>query len=171
MARRKKLDALVGSGDLYGHMSGPERDWVQSGHLLLVEEYGEDWYIEAILYEPITFRLPGATYTPDFLVCLLHGTLAGVRKSVFVETKEEYAYTKRTVKDDGTLQARTVRHRQQSYRDSRSKLRAAASVNPWYDFWMATRDAKTHAWNLEKIEQPDYWDTAVFLPGSREVGD
>ena len=83
--------------------------WDAYGALLIAQECGQA--VALTLYHPVTFRLPGETYTPDFLHILQDGAL------VFVEIK-------------GST-------RQKNYRDARSKLRAAAEVFAWVTFYEA----------------------------------
>ena len=115
-------------------MSLPERMFEHEGFLLLREEYGEGVNLDALMYEWVTFNLPGEKYTPDFMAIFSNG------KTCFIEVKQE-AITKKGKRYFAG----------KSYRDSRSKLRAAASLNPWWDFYMAVYN--NGGWRLEKIAQ------------------
>ena len=97
-----------------------EARWAQEGALVLQHDYGER--VLLMLYEPLTFNLPGNNYTPDFM-CIL-----GDGKILFVETK-------------GSRRAK-------NYRDARSKLRLAASVHSWATFIEARYN---NGWLLEDI--------------------
>jgi len=117
-----------------GKMSLPEKEFSTTGFFLLADTVPAGVHIEVMLYEWVTFNLPGGKYTPDFMVRLSNGV------EIFVEVKQESFSKKGKV------------FRGQSYRDSRSKLRAAASLNPWWRFYMAIY---SHGgWRLEYIE-PD----------------
>jgi hypothetical protein len=98
-AARANLAALV---DPY--RSNAERDWARLGALILSNEFGE--LVLLTLYEPVTLRLPGGSYRPDFLHILEDG------RTLFVEVKGS--------------------KKQKGYRDARSKLRAAAEI---FSFW------------------------------------
>ena len=95
--------------------------WDKYGALLLADELGVG--IALTQYHPISFYLPGGSYTPDFLHVLADGRL------VFVEIK-------------GST-------KQRNYRDARSKLRAAAALYRWASFYevIVSRDS------VEKIEE------------------
>jgi hypothetical protein len=67
--------------------------------------------VKIVLYEWMSFKLPGLTYTPDYDYILDNGRIA------FVEIK-------------GST-------RQTNYRDARTHLRVAASLNPWFTFFEA----------------------------------
>jgi hypothetical protein len=82
----------------------------------------------------MSFNLPGGRYTPDFFILFSDGTIA------FVEVKQE------AVSRSGKRY-----YAGKSYRDSRSKLRAAAVLNPWFSFYQATYNTQT-GWRLEKID-------------------
>ena len=77
-------------------------------------------------YEWFSFRLPGGTYTPDWCYLLDTG------QWVCVEVK----------------QSKFAR----GYRDARAKLRAAATLNPWFRFYEIRPDGKD--WIIEEIK-PD----------------
>jgi hypothetical protein len=77
-----------------------------------------------VLYEPLTFRLPGGSYTPDFMALTEHG------RAAFVEVKGS-------------------RH-QRNYRDARSKLRAAAELHPWFE-WFEALPAGGGNWDITKV--------------------
>lgn len=81
-------------------------------------------------YEWMSFKLPGGSYTPDFSVLLNTGVW------VHFEAKGS--------------------HFQSNFKDSRSKLRAAASLNPWAEFvWIIPKPIKAGGgWDIEVIK-PD----------------
>lgn len=104
------------------YKSKTEKAWSKIGALWV-----GDWYQSQVLderYEPLTFRLLGGSYTPDFGYLLSDGRL------VFVETK-------------GSTH-------QKNYRDARSKIRAAAELYPWFIFCEA-RPVKGGNWHFEEI--------------------
>lgn len=110
-------------------MSLAERRWKAGGYEHLLESQWVDGAkMTMMLYEWYSFRLPGGLYTPDFNLFLDDGRL------MHIEIKES-AFAR-------------------NFRDSRSKLRAAASLNPWFDFFMARLDRKAGIWRIEYIE-PD----------------
>lgn len=104
--------------------SSTEGNWLASGHIPLIETlgWGKVYYYG---YEWVSFKLPGGLYTPDYFYCTEGGLL-------FVEIKGTSA--------------------QANYRDARSKLRAAAALNPWAVFFEAKPNRT--AWDMEKIN-PD----------------
>lgn len=104
LTARARLLALIPAFDSEG-----ERWWQQYGALLLGDEAGSA--VVWTQYHPLTFRLPGGSYTPDFLHILADGRI------VLVEVK-------------GSKQ-------QKGYRDARSKLRAAAEVYGWLVWYEA----------------------------------
>lgn len=119
-----------------GRMSSPERHFMNEGYLLIAELLPEGVYIDTMLYEWVTFNLPGGRYTPDFLIRLSNN------KEIYIEVKAE------SVSKRGRV------YRGQSYRDSRSKLRAAASLNTWHDFYMAV--FCRGGWKLEYITPEEF---------------
>lgn len=96
--------------DLDKYKSDCERAFAQFGIPLIEDKF--DAGVELMLYEPVTFNLPGNKYTPDFQVILEDGCI------LFVEIKGN--------------------RRQRNYRDARSKLRAAQAVHPYY-IWIEVR--------------------------------
>lgn len=90
------------------YKSKAEEDYAAYGPILIGDEFGEK--VVLTMYEPMTFRLPGGKYTPDFLHLLQSGT------HVFVEVKGS--------------------KKQKNYRDARSKLRAAAEMYSFYSWCM-----------------------------------
>lgn len=112
--------------------SETEYRWYQTGKAMITAEFKQD--ILFVGYEWISFKLPGGSYTPDFLYILKDGS------HVFVEVKAS--------------------QHQAGYRDARAKLRACASLNPWYTFMEARLD-KT-GWIFEKIE-PDTTMIATII--------
>jgi len=111
-----------------GLKGGAEKEWARSQHVA----YIQDFFNSPVVfwgYEWISFHLPGGLYTPDFLYVLQTGRL------VFLETKGS--------------------RKQANYRDARSKLRGAATLNPWFWFYEC-RITKT-SWVLEKIKPDQAW--------------
>lgn len=82
------------------YRSKAEADFASIGFGWLWAYFGSK--VLRLVYEPITFNLPGNRYTPDFMAVLADGRV------VFVEIK-------------GST-------KQRGYRDARSKLRAAADM-------------------------------------------
>ncbi len=103
------------------YRSKAEEDWALIGSIIIADETGQG--VRLCLYEPITFRLLGNKYTPDFQYILEDGAI------VFVEVKGS--------------------KKQKNYRDSRSKLRAAAETHPYFQWYMAV--GKGTDWELERI--------------------
>jgi hypothetical protein len=114
-------------------MSRPEILFNNEGYLLLKDTVAAQINIEVLLYEWMSFNLPGGKYTPDFFVMFSDGTIA------FVEVKQV-----------SMSRSGKKYYAGQSYRDSRSKLRAAAELNPWFRFYMASYNNRT-GWNIETI--------------------
>lgn len=111
---------------------GAEAEWLATEHV----GYIHAMHGEAVVfwgYEWMSFKLPGGSYTPDFLYLLADGRL------VFVECKGS--------------------KNQANYRDARSKLRAAATLNPWFWFYEVRieKSAWNSAWNIERIEPDQLW--------------
>lgn len=103
------------------YKSKSEEDWAKIGKAMMEDDLRKPVVLWA--YEPVTFNLPGNKYTPDFWYLMNDGTL------VFVEVKGS--------------------RRQKNYRDSRSKLRMASKIHPYFMWYMAT--GKGMDWTLEKI--------------------
>ena len=84
-------------------------------------------------YEWQTFSLPGANYTPDWSYLLDDNTWA------HVEIKASKF--------------------QPGYKDARSKLRAAASLNPWARFYEFRKQtvAQGGGWDMELITPDSAW--------------
>lgn len=104
------------------YKSKSEEDWAEHGIMILELEKGLDtvWQV----YEPATFKLPGNSYTPDFMHLLVSGEI------VWVEVKgSKY---------------------QKNYRNARSKLRAAAAIFPFW-IWIEAVGSEMD-WKLEVIE-------------------
>lgn len=120
-------------------MSAPERRWAQEGNaqLILLDPFkGLD--VVCSVYEWMSLRLPGGLYTPDFMSLLNDGQV------IFVEVKET--------------------RMMQSYRDSRSKLRTAAALNPWFTFVMAVWKRKEKRWEIEFIPcDGKGWKSGIYL--------
>lgn len=92
------------------YKSDGERAFSTFGKALMEEHFGLT--VLRMDYEPETFNLPGGKYTPDFRMIMSD---CGI---VFVEIKGS--------------------RYQHGYRDARSKLRAAAFLNPMYT-WVELR--------------------------------
>ena len=88
------------------YKSQSETAWANIGAVHVAVEF--EARVMDTRYEPVTLRVPGGKYTPDFLHILENGQM------VFVEIKGS-------------------KH-QRNYRDARSKLRAAAAVYPFWTF-------------------------------------
>jgi len=91
-------------------------------------------------YEWFSFRLPGGSYTPDFSVLTIGG------KWICFEIKGSY--------------------NQSNYRDARSKIRAAASLNPWFQFFeLMPKPLKDGGGvNIEEIKpDPHFLQTFIQL--------
>jgi hypothetical protein len=115
---RADLAALLPAFD-----SKAEAWWERCGSLLIMGEL--DQRVALTQYHPVTFRLPGGSYTPDFLHILADGRL------VFVEIK-------------GSTH-------QKNYRDARSKLRATAELYAWATFYEAIVSISSQG--CEKLER------------------
>lgn len=90
-------------------------------------------------YEWVTLKLPGGSYTPDWSFLLDNG------QWVRVEIKASKM--------------------QPGYKDARSKLRAAASLNPWdtfYEYRNQTR-AEGGGWCLELVKPDKEWLATLNL--------
>jgi len=92
--------------------------------------------IVAMFYEWISFNLPSAVYTPDFMVIFKDSTIA------FVEVKGS--------------------KKQIHYQISRYKVRIAASLNPFFRFAIATPVPRSNVWDIDKIP-PDKRLSAFIL--------
>ena len=93
------------------YRSETEREWAEGNGMLYVSLEFDGARVLRMDYEPETFNLPGGSYTPDFRCILETGQV------IFVEIKGS--------------------KKQKGYRDARSKLRAAAELNPMYTFVVA----------------------------------
>lgn len=117
---------IIGLGDVSKFYpkfkSKAEADWWHIGRAIIKDHCGLE--TKVLLYEPITFNLPGGKYTPDFLHLMEGGS------HIFVETK-------------GT-------RKMGSYRSSRIQWRGAAKIHPWYTWIMAV--GKLESWELEEAE-------------------
>ena len=120
------VDELVARGDVASliprYRSGAEADFARIG-LALMGSYCE-CDVAVMTYEPEAFNLPGGHYTPDFRCILTDGRI------VFIEIKGS--------------------REQKGYRDARSKLRAAAALNPWYTWYEVI--CCRGQWNVERIK-------------------
>ena len=101
--------------------SKTELEWKEIGEILIAERVGSRVVFTG--YEWMSFRLPGGTYTPDI------GYLFESGRWAFVEIKGSRV--------------------QKNYRDARSKLRAAACLNPWFVFYEARNERRS--WQIEEI--------------------
>lgn len=102
--------------------SDAEASWREIGKPLIEHEIGGRILFSG--YEWVSFKIPGGDYTPDWMYLMDNG------KTVFVEIKASRMQT--------------------NYRDARSKLRAAASMNPWYTFVEALWEKRV--WTLDIIK-------------------
>lgn len=113
-------------------MSEAEKAWESRGYLtMFVDPYFPDGLrVESMQYEPFSINLPGGSYTPDFLVVLDNGMM------VLVEVK--------------------MSKKARGYRDTRSKLRAAAAMYPWF-IWIEARwsGRREDSWTIEHIDPKD----------------
>jgi len=105
--------------------SQAEVDWQSIGTHVIQDMYGKQ--VAFVGYEWESYKIPGGSYTPDFLYIFTTG------ERVCVEVK------------GSKMQA--------SYRDARARLRVAASLNPWIIFIEADKD-KQQGWKIETIK-PD----------------
>ena len=111
------------------YKSHAEEAWVGYGDVVLLGELGQ--HTAVMLYEPMSFRLLGETYKPDFMHLLEDGRVVFVEvKGVFIGAKGKKIYMK-------------------SYRDARSKLRAAAELHPWFT-WIEARQ-ENGGWIVERM--------------------
>ena len=107
------------------------------GKNLIEAKYGK---VVIALYNWRTYRLPGGSYTPDWNFMLENG------KWVNVEIKASKL--------------------QSGYRDARSKLRAAATLNPWEIFIETMPDKNELAgWSLEEIPPDKEFMQTLFDVG------
>ena len=112
------------------YKSEAEAAWAGYGDVILQSELGQ--HTAVMLYEPMSFRLLGETYKPDFMHLLEDGRVVFVEvKGVFIGAKGKKIYMK-------------------SYRDARSKLRAAAEMHPWFT-WIEARQ-EHGGWIVEIIK-------------------
>jgi hypothetical protein len=124
------LSIQVGCAFLSGFRSGTEEEWFSSGHSRYIEAHFQSpviWWG----YEWMSFNVPGGSYTPDYAYILKSSQM------IFVEVKGSRA--------------------QANYRDARSKLRGAASLNPWFTFCEVRITKK--AWEFEIIKGNDYQES------------
>lgn len=102
--------------------SSHEMQWRGVGSALLEDELGSP--VAWSGYEWLTFRIPGGLYTPDFMYIFENGEFA------FVEVKGS--------------------KKQRGYVSTRQKIRASASLNPWFYFFEAV--GKGLSWEIEQIK-------------------
>jgi hypothetical protein len=108
--------------------SSVEQKWAYSGKLH-VSLFFESQVVFGG-YEWFSFKLPGGEYTPDWCYLLKDG------RWVMVELKGSQF--------------------QPNYRDARSKLRAAATLNPWFTF-VEARPARGATWEIEIIKADELY--------------
>ena len=127
-----------------GFDSELERWWDTHGALIIGNECASA--VVMTYYHPLTFHLPGGTYTPDFKHILADGRV------VLIEVKALILKTKYVDLADGTSEAKQVHNSraQYGYRDARAKLRAAASIYPCF-LWVEARIGKRGAYEIEFI--------------------
>lgn len=113
--------------------SDVELRWRREG-TRLVEEMHEKRVIFTG-YEWFSYKIPGGSYTADFSYLLENGHW------VVVEIKGSRA--------------------QGSYRDSHTRLKAAASLNPWHTFYEVVWERRT-GWDVKHIP-PDAEFVEAFL--------
>lgn len=136
--------------------SSVEQRWSKIGRGYVEQMRGESVIFSA--YHWFTFILPGSKYTADWYYLMEGGAW------VIVEVKASKM--------------------QDNYRDARSKLRQAATFNPWFDFYEAMPDRKEGigGWHFEYIE-PDLdflstfsevmgaWTNELLVPQPLFLGD
>jgi len=103
------------------YKSKNESDWATFGSMILFAELQTATQWQG--YEPVTFNIPGGRYKPDFMHVLADGRIA------WVEVKGS--------------------KKQRGYRESRSKLRAAASIHPWF-IWIEAI-GEYMSWEIETL--------------------
>lgn len=123
--------AYLEFGEQFTKMSLPERLFNNSAYLLMTDFF--DAEVRVLVYEPVSFNVPGGKYTPDFMMIFSDGAIA------FIEVKQQ-AVTRSGKKFIAG----------KAYRDSRSKLRATAELNPWFKFFQAVYNNKD-GWQIEPI--------------------
>lgn len=102
--------------------SKSEMQWRGIGDAVMQDEVGSPVVWSG--YEWVTFRVPGGMYTPDFIYIFENNEIA------FVEIKGS--------------------KKQRGYVSTRQKLRATASLNPWFYFFEAVGSGSN--WNVELVE-------------------
>lgn len=115
--------------------SDSEVQWRAIGESLLADKIGSP--VVWVGYEWVTFRVPGGTYTPDFMYIFENGSVA------FVEIKGS--------------------KKQRGYTTTRQKLRATATLNPWFYFFEVV--GRGMNWQIESIEPEER-----FVQNIIEVG-
>jgi len=115
---RVDLSALVPT-----YKSKLEEEFANHVGLILLEDACQ-CEVALMLYEPCTWHLAGGKYTPDFCAFLQDGRVA------FVEIKGGRGASP-------SLRSKAARA-QKGYRDTRSKLRAAAETYPMF-LWFEVR--------------------------------
>jgi hypothetical protein len=101
--------------------SSHEVQWQRIGAAIMEGEVGSPVTWQG--YEWLSFRVPGGTYTPDFMYIFKTGEMA------FVEVKGS--------------------KRQQGYVTTRQKIRATATLNPWFYFFEVV--GKGTDWEVELV--------------------
>lgn len=121
----------VRSKKIGAEMSRAERAFQAEGKdaWMTATAVAEDEQIARMMYEPVSFRLPGGSYTPDFQIVTTLDRLAYIEVKMSVFAK--------------------------GYRDSKSKLRAAACLHPEIEFyearWEMDKKTKKRAWKIMPI--------------------
>src|SRR5262249_52217272 len=108
-----------------------EIGWREFGDYLRSQWGDEDWSIVDVLYEPYRLRLPGGWYKPAFVLRIQHHP-------------DGSSQCWRAV-----IEVKATRY-QPSYRDSRSKIRAAAAIHTWDRFFVAWYEKG--CWRFEEIQ-------------------
>lgn len=117
------------------YKSDVERRWAREGHLHLIAEFWEGRYVAETVYEGVSFSVAGGRFKPDFFLVLDSPEDDIEPVFCFVEVKGRRPSAQR------------------NYRDSRSKLRAAAERYPWFYFYQA-HPVKGGRWEIEPIPRP-----------------
>lgn len=120
-------------------VSREEKEWIEGVGLRVIEEkfpaYGPPMFCG---YEWISFKVPGGTYTPDYSYRFRNG------KWIHFEIKGSPF--------------------QPNLRDARSKIRIAATVNPWDTFAWAMRKGAV-PWEVQIVKpDPDWLQTFYYEP-------
>lgn len=128
LVARARLTGLIPQ-----YESAAEGWWAVYGAPLIADELRQP--VALTLYHPLTYHLPGGTYTPDFLHILRDGWLVAVEIKALITDR------------DGKPNNRV----QKGYRDARSKLRAAAEIFHWLIWYEARVGPRGEGFELERI--------------------